>query len=196
MSIKYNGENALTYLVTLIKNALTGKVDKVDGKGLSTNDLTATLKSNYDKAYTHSQSAHAPTNAQANVIESVKVDGTALAVKDKAVNIDLSGKVDVESGKGLSANDLTDTLKANYDNAYTHSKSTHAPTNAQANVIEAVKVNNTALTPTDKAVNIDLSDYSKTSHTHTKSDIGLGNVTNDAQVKRSEMGVANVAILC
>ena len=32
-----------------------------------TNDLTNVLKSNYDKAYTHSQSAHAPTNAEANV---------------------------------------------------------------------------------------------------------------------------------
>ena len=31
-----------------------------------TNDLTNTLKSNYDTAYTHSQSAHAPSNAQAN----------------------------------------------------------------------------------------------------------------------------------
>ncbi len=31
--------------------ALAGKVDKVSGKGLSTNDLTNTLKSNYDTAY-------------------------------------------------------------------------------------------------------------------------------------------------
>ena len=47
--------------------ALAGKVDKVTGKGLSTNDLTNTLKSNYDTAYTHSQTAHAPSNAEANV---------------------------------------------------------------------------------------------------------------------------------
>ena len=31
-----------------------------------TNDLTNTLKSNYDTAYTHSQSTHAPSNAQKN----------------------------------------------------------------------------------------------------------------------------------
>ena len=37
---------------------ISGKVDKVKGKGLSTNDLTTELKSNYDAAYTHSQSAH------------------------------------------------------------------------------------------------------------------------------------------
>ena len=32
-----------------------------------TNDLTNVLKSNYDTAYTHSQSAHAPSNAEANI---------------------------------------------------------------------------------------------------------------------------------
>lgn len=43
--------NAKNYIDT----ALNGKVNTVDGKGLSTNDLTATLKGNYDAAYTHSQ---------------------------------------------------------------------------------------------------------------------------------------------
>lgn len=41
-------------------------------------------------AYNHSQAAHAPTNAQPNVIETVKVAGTALTVSSKAVNITLS----------------------------------------------------------------------------------------------------------
>ena len=51
-------------------------------------------------------------------------------------------------------NDLTDALKAKYDAAYTHSTQAHAPTNAEANVIESVSVNGTALTPTNKGVNI------------------------------------------
>ena len=38
--------------------------------------------------------------------------------------------------------------------AYDHSQTAHAPSNAQANVIETIKVNGTALTPTNKAVNI------------------------------------------
>ena len=46
---------------------------------------------------------------------------------------DLSNYVQKETGKGLSTNDLTTTLKQNYDNAYTHSQSTHAPANAQKN---------------------------------------------------------------
>ena len=96
MAIKHTGSNALTYIFTIVKqyvsSMVSGKVDKVDGKGLSTNDLTSTLKSNYDKAYTHSQSTHAPTNAQANVIESVKVNGTALSVSSKAVNVTVPTK--------------------------------------------------------------------------------------------------------
>ena len=51
---------------TTVANQIGTKVDKVDGKGLSTNDLTNTLKANYDTAYTHSQSTHAPSNAQKN----------------------------------------------------------------------------------------------------------------------------------
>lgn len=38
--------------------------------------------------------------------------------------------------------------------AYDHSQTTHAPSNAQANIIETIKVNGTALTPSSKAVNI------------------------------------------
>ena len=44
------------------KSELDSKVDKVTGKGLSTNDFTNTLKSNYDTAYTHSQTSHITTD--------------------------------------------------------------------------------------------------------------------------------------
>lgn len=49
--------------------------------------VTTTNKSNWNSAYTHSTSAHAPSNAQANVIESIKVNGTAQTITSKAVNI-------------------------------------------------------------------------------------------------------------
>ena len=39
-------------------------MDKTDGKGLSTNDLTNELKNQYDAAYQHSQASHAPSNAE------------------------------------------------------------------------------------------------------------------------------------
>lgn len=43
MAIKYNGENALTFLLTLINSKFKTKVDKVEGKGLSANDFTTEL---------------------------------------------------------------------------------------------------------------------------------------------------------
>ena len=61
--------------------------DKVSEADLDT-DL-ADKTGNWDAAYTHSQSAHAPSNAQENVIESVKVNGTAQAVSGKEVNLSM-----------------------------------------------------------------------------------------------------------
>ena len=53
----------------------------------TTKHITSTERTNWGAAYTHSQSAHAPSNAQANVIESIKVNGTAQTITSKAVNI-------------------------------------------------------------------------------------------------------------
>lgn len=70
------------------------------------------------------------------------------------VNAGLDKKVTAVSGKGLSSNDLTDALKSNYDAAYNHAGAAHAPTDAQANVIESVTVNGVKITPTNKTVNV------------------------------------------
>jgi len=75
---------------------LSGYVEKEAGKGLSTNDYTDAEKTKL---------AGVATGAQVNVIETVKVDGTALTIDaNKAVDIDLSGKVDKETGKSLISN--------------------------------------------------------------------------------------------
>ena len=49
---------------------------------------------------------------------------------------------------------ITSAERTNWNNAYAHSTSSHAPSNAQANVIEAVKVNGTPITPSSKEVDI------------------------------------------
>ncbi len=72
---------------TTLADLLSGKVDKIDGKGLTKNELTDVLLEAYNAAYTHSQSDHAPTNAQANVIEGVQVNGVDLSVANKKVNV-------------------------------------------------------------------------------------------------------------
>lgn len=51
------------------------------------------------EAYAHSQVDHAPADAQANVIESVKVNGTALEIADKAVDITIPESTKVEASE-------------------------------------------------------------------------------------------------
>lgn len=58
-----------------IDTALNGKVDKETGKGLSTNDLTATLKGNYDAAYTHSNNGDVHVTAAQKEAWNAKADG-------------------------------------------------------------------------------------------------------------------------
>ena len=71
---------------------LDSYVKKESGKGLSSNDYTSAEKTKL---------AGIASSAQVNVIESVKVNGSALSVDSKAVNIDLSSYA-----KGSDVNSL------------------------------------------------------------------------------------------
>lgn len=73
----------MTLLISKIKSALGGKVDVVSGKGLSTNDYTSTEKQKLSGI---------ASGAQVNVIESVKVNGTALTPSSKAVDVTVPTK--------------------------------------------------------------------------------------------------------
>lgn len=95
-----DNKSAIAALTTTVEDnktnlevAIGTKVDKVEGKQLSTNDYTTEEKTKL---------AGIKAGAQVNKIEVVKVDGTALAIAadDKSVNIDLSGyakKTDISS---------------------------------------------------------------------------------------------------
>lgn len=131
---------------TRVDGELAKKVDKVDGKGLSTNDLTNELKAQYDAAYTHSQTAHAPADAQANVIESVKVNGSAVTITDKAVDITVpTDNAQLANGAGyLVANDVANkadkaTTLGGYGitDAYTSAQTDTAIANAVGQFVEA-----------------------------------------------------------
>lgn len=94
-------------------------------------------------------SAYAKT-ADVNKSLANKADKTALTALEEEVNSNttaIGNKVDKEEGKGLSSNDYTTTEK---------NKLNGIAEGAQVNVIETVKVNGTALTPSNKAVNIDV----------------------------------------
>lgn len=73
----------MTLLISKIKSALAGKVDVEIGKGLSTNDYTSAEKQKLSGI---------ASGAQANVIESVKVNGTKLTPSSKAVDVTVPTK--------------------------------------------------------------------------------------------------------
>ena len=81
------------------QTAVADKVDKVDGMGLSQNSYTTAEKTKL---------AGIAEGAQVNVIETVKVNGTALKVTDKAVNVvvptgTLAGKNEVSKAELAAA---------------------------------------------------------------------------------------------
>ncbi len=96
-------------------------------------------------------------------IETIKVNGTALHITNKAVNITVPTKTsDITNDSNFISdsnyvhtdNNFTNTRKSNYNAAYTHSQSAHAPSNAQKNIIESIKVNGITQSISNKYVNI------------------------------------------
>jgi hypothetical protein len=80
-------------VVGAINEVNSNKVDKVSGKGLSTNDLTANLKSNYDSAYSHTlnkSNPHGVTLSQlgvnATATELNYVDGVTSSIQTQLDN--------------------------------------------------------------------------------------------------------------
>ena len=78
MAYNYLDKTGLALVWEKIKNALSGKVDKVDGKGLSTNDYTTTEKTKL---------AGIAEGAQANVLEGIQKNGQTVTVTNKIANI-------------------------------------------------------------------------------------------------------------
>ena len=105
----FNTAIANYYTKTEVGNLLDDKVDKISGKGLSTNDYDNTAKGIVDTV----------TSNLANKVD--KVSGKGLSTNDysdtdkaivSGVTSALAGKVDKETGKGLSTNDFTNEDKA------------------------------------------------------------------------------------
>lgn len=183
----YLDENGLLYLKTKLDEKFAIKVDKVSGKGLSTEDYTPAEKdklSGIDAGANRTVvDNHLNSDSAANALSAKQgkvLDGKIAALAEsigsagygdmvKAV-YDTNGDGIVDNAEKLGGqlpsyyakasdlpavtNDLTDALKANYDAAYTHSKAPHAPSGAQVNVIETVKVNGVAQAVVSKAVDI------------------------------------------
>ena len=132
-----------------IATAIANKVDKVEGKGLSTEDFTTALKEKL---------VALPEGAEANYVKSVSDEFAVseegkLEVKEiapaKVTGLPdaLAGKVDKVEGKGLSANDYTNEEKE---------KLGGVEAGANKNLIEIIKLAGAALNISEKAVDIPL----------------------------------------
>lgn len=103
--LNYDG---LLYFWQKIKALLAGKVDKIDGKGLSTNDFTTAEKNklaglmNYIHPTT-SGNKHIPAGGSANQILGWSADGTAKWVneKDTTYSVMSGATVDADGKSGL-----------------------------------------------------------------------------------------------
>lgn len=107
----------------------------------------------------------------------------------KNVRDALDYKVDKEDGMGLSQNDYTDAEKDKLEGI-----ENGAEVNVQSDWNQADTESDAYIQNKPESLPAsDVYEWAKqpTKPTYTPVEIGLGNVTNDAQVKRSEMGVAN-----
>ena len=165
---------AATYDDTALKNRVSATetaIDTLNGTGAGSvkkqvADAVAGIVADAPEAYDtlkeisdwitdHADDASAMNtqiNANKSAIEKLNGSNTsdgsvAKAVKDAqdALQANIDKKVDKVSGKGLSTNDYTNDEKTKLEGI---------AANAQVNVIETVKVNGVALTPTAKAVNV------------------------------------------
>jgi hypothetical protein len=106
------------YDKTEMDTFLALKEDRVAGKGLSSNDFTDALKSKLDGiasgAEVNVQSDWSQSDNTADDYIKNKPDMSTYYNKTETDSL-LGGKVDKVTGKGLSANDFTDTLKTKLD---------------------------------------------------------------------------------
>ena len=99
MAYKFLDNVGVQWILAKLKTGLSGKVDKVSGKGLSTNDLTAALKTSYDGAVTDVANLK-KVGAEKNVIVGVKVNGTAMT-PDSSRNVDITVPTDAQIGSKI-----------------------------------------------------------------------------------------------
>ena len=149
VSVNFDAYSTTEQMNAAITEAIKNKVDAVEGKGLSTNDFTTELKTKLE-----GMNADGEKNVVSSVSDEFSVSaegklGLASVGMDKVTGlaVALAGKVSVEDGKGLSANDFTTELKTKLEGV---------ESGAQVNLIETVKVNGVALNIADKAVNVPL----------------------------------------
>jgi hypothetical protein len=194
MAKSYLDKTGLALVWAKIKELMTGKVDKVDGKGLSTNDYTTEEKTKL---------AGVSTGAQVNVLEGIQKNGETITPVNKIANISVPTKTsDITNDSGYITN-------SDVPNGFGNVKvgTTTIEADAKKDTLNIVagsdKVTITADASTD-TITIDASgavtgvkgDSETTYRTGdvniTKANIGLGNVDNTSDANKE---VKNAATL-
>lgn len=169
---------------TAVKNASHSHSNKAILDAI-TASFTTDLKTNYDKAYTHSTAAHAPSNAQANIIETVKVNGTALTPSSKAVDITVPTKTSQltnDSGYKTTDNNTTYSMAANKSATNGNAKVTLTGSDSTTKDV-VIKGTGATTVTTDASGNI-VVNSSDTKYSHPSSGVTAGtyrSVTVNAQ---------------
>lgn len=144
--------------------------------------------------------ADKPTIALKTEVEVVAEGLVDLGDTVSSLSSSLSNKVDKEAGKGLSTNDLTNTLKSNYDAAFTE-KHSHANKAALDNV-SGVNTGDQDLSGyvTEGELSSGLATKSDVGHNHTgiyepanaNIQSHISNTSNPHGVTKSQVGLGNV----
>jgi len=93
MANSYLDKTGLALVWAKIKELVNGKVDKVDGKGLSTNDYTSDEKTKLTGI---------ATGAQVNVLEGIQKNGDTVTITNKIANITVPTKTsDITNDSGF-----------------------------------------------------------------------------------------------
>lgn len=188
-------------LVGSLPFADANKVDKVSGKGLSTNDYTTTEKTKLagiaegaNKTVVDSELSSTSTNPVQNKAIYAKLDtligGTPVS---EQINTAIANKVDKVSGKGLSTNDYTTTEKNKLSgiadgaevnqNAFSNITVgfTTIAADAKTDTLTLVAGNNVTITPdaTNDKITIAATDTVYTHPTYTAKTSGLYKITVD-----------------
>lgn len=163
-----------------VTNAINGAVDKAKHTHANKTTLDAievaltnALKANYDAAFAHSKAPHAPSNAQANVIETVKVNGAPLVSSDKAVDVKVPTKLsELSNDAGYVKTDTKYTLNTPVSTANGSVKLNLAGTDSKNSSV-TVKGSGAASVTTDEtgAIVVNATD---TKYNHPTSGVGAG----------------------
>lgn len=179
MAKNYLDKTGLALVWEKIKNLLNTKVDKVDGKGLSTNDYTTNEKTKL---------AGIASGAQVNVLEGIQKNGATITPVNKIANITIN-----KSDVGLDNVDNTSDVNKPISTATQTALDNKADKSATVSNV-AYDSTNKKITKTINGTTSDVVTVAtlKTALNLAKGDVGLGNVDNTADANKNVLSATKL----